>query len=141
MEYSYKATVAPDPDGGFLVTFEDVPEALTAGEDRAEALANAREALGLALRGILQEGRDLPPARAVNGVPVAVDAAVAAKLALVLAFRTADISKSELARRLGKTEGEARRILDPDHGTKIGQIEEALRALGKEIVLNIRDAA
>ena len=84
MEYSYKATLAPDPDGGFLVTFDDVPEAITAGSDRAEALANAREALGLALLGILQAGRDLPPARAHEGVPVAVDAAVAAKLASAL---------------------------------------------------------
>ena len=141
MDYTYKAIVTPDPDGGFLIGFADVPEAITAGEDRREAMTNAREALGLALRGILKSGRNLPQPNATEGVPVAVDANIAAKLAVVLAFRKAGISKSELARRLGKTENEARRILDPDHTSKIGLLQEALRVLGHEIVVTVRTAA
>lgn len=141
MDFTYQATLQDDPDGGFVVTFADVPEAITAGDTRAEALDNAREALGLALRGILQEGRNLPTPAASEGIPVAVDADVAAKLAVVVAFRAAGISKSELARRLGKTEVEGRRILDPDHGTKIGLLQDALRVLGQEIVIRVREAA
>ena len=75
MEYSYQATVEADPDGGFVVTFEDVPEAITAGNTYGEALANAKEALDLALQGILEDGHDLPPALARNGVSVPVDTA------------------------------------------------------------------
>ncbi|MCJ7996671.1 type II toxin-antitoxin system HicB family antitoxin [Rhizobium cremeum] len=141
MQYTYQATVEEDPDGGFIVTFADVPEAITAGDTFEEAMTNAREALGLALRGILQDGRDLPQPAAHDGVPVAVAADEAAKLAVIQAFRQAGISKSELARRLGKTETEARRILDPDHGTKIGLLQEALLALGQEIVVTVRKAA
>ena len=141
MDFTYQATLEDDPDGGFVVTFADVPEAITAGETRADALENAREALGLALRGILLEGRDLPPPAAREGTPVAVDADVAAKLAVIVAFRAAGISKSELARRLGKSENEARRILDPDHGTKLSQLQDALRVLGQEIVIRVREAA
>jgi antitoxin HicB len=141
MLYQYMATVEEDPDGGFLVTFADVPEAITAGDTLEESMDNAREALGLALRGILQDDRDLPRPEARDGVPVAVAADEAAKLAVVQAFRKAGISKAELARRLGKTETEARRILDPDHGTKIGLLQEALRALGQEIVISVREAA
>ncbi|WP_375706565.1 type II toxin-antitoxin system HicB family antitoxin, partial [Bartonella sp. AA33NXGY] len=48
MEYTYQAKLESDPDGGFIVTFPDVPEAITAGENRVEALENAVEALGLA---------------------------------------------------------------------------------------------
>lgn len=139
--FSYVATLLADPDGGFAVTFSDVPEAITAGETREEAIANAREALALALRGIALEGRPLPAPMAREGVEVAVDADTAAKLAVITAFQAAGISKTELARRMGKTETEARRILDPDHGTKIGQLQDALRVLGQEMVISVRKAA
>lgn len=59
MEYTYKAKFETDPDGGFVVTFPDVPEAITAGENRAEALENAVEALGLALRSYPMRGLPL----------------------------------------------------------------------------------
>jgi antitoxin HicB len=45
---TYFAKFEPD-EGGFLVTFTDVPEAITGGKDRAEALANAQDALEVAL--------------------------------------------------------------------------------------------
>ncbi|MEP9398706.1 type II toxin-antitoxin system HicB family antitoxin [Mesorhizobium sp. KR2-14] len=143
MEYIYAARIEPDPEGGFLVTFPDVPEAITAGATLIEARANASEALGLALRGYLVLGRPLPaPATKRKGlVEVPVDATTALKLAVVEAFNASGISKSDLARRLGKAEGEARRILDPDHPTKVQALEAALAALGKEIVISVRDAA
>ncbi|CAN7734099.1 type II toxin-antitoxin system HicB family antitoxin [Neorhizobium tomejilense] len=141
MEFIYRAKFEDDPDGGFLVTFADVPEAITHGETRKEAMSNAQEALGLALRGIVQDGRALPQPIASEGTPVAVDAEDAVKLALIQAFMESDISKSELARRLGKSENEARRILDPDHRTKLGQMQEAMAALGKTLVVSVMEAA
>lgn len=40
---AYPVTLAPDPeDGGFVVTFPDLPEAVTQGETVAEALEEAR---------------------------------------------------------------------------------------------------
>ncbi|MCW4114761.1 type II toxin-antitoxin system HicB family antitoxin [Aurantimonas sp. MSK8Z-1] len=139
--FQYYARIQPDPDGGFLVTFPSVPEAITHGEDHSGALANAREALGLALRGYAEEGRPMPEERTGDGVLVAVDVTDAMKLAVIEAFREAGISKSELARRLGKAETEARRILDPDHPTKLPMLEHALATLGKRIVIDMVDAA
>ncbi len=143
MEYVYGAKIEADPDGGFLVTFPDVPEAITGGDDLVEARANATEALGLALRGVLVMGRGIPRARARRKglVSVAVDPATALKLAVVEAFAASGLSKSELARRLDKAETEARRILDPDHPTKLPLLQAALAVLGKEIVVSVRDAA
>lgn len=141
MEYRYFATFEPDPDGGILVTFQDVPEAITHGTDRAEALASAQEALGLALRGYPYDERDVPTPKVTDGVPITVSADDALKLAVISAFRQANISKAELARRLGKAENEARRILDPDHATKLGPMQAALAALGKEVVIIVKDAA
>ena len=143
MEYIYAARIEPDPEGGFLVTFPDVPEAITAGATLTEARANGSEALGLALRGYLVLDRPLPTraAKCKGLVEVPVNAATALKLAVIEAFNSSGISKSDLARRLGKAEGEARRILDPDHPTKVQALETALAALGKEIVISVRDAA
>ena len=143
MDYVYAADFQPDPEGGFIVTFPDVPEAITFGDDLADARTSAAEALGLALRGYLVLGRPLPKAVAKRKglVAVPVNAATALKLAVVEAFNASGLSKSELARRLGKAEGEARRILDPDHPTKVQALEAALAALGKEIVVSVRDAA
>ena len=61
-------------------------------------------------------------------MPIAVEAAVAAKLAFLDAFREAGIGKSEFGRRIGKDEKEVRRLLDPRHPTKLSTLTEALRA-------------
>ncbi|WP_273794217.1 type II toxin-antitoxin system HicB family antitoxin [Brucella intermedia] len=144
MEYIFRANVEADPDGGFLVTFPDVPEAITHGSDMLEAVTNASEALGLALRGYVADGNELPKPTYkgnANSIEIPVEASDALKLAVVDAFYAARISKTELARRLGKMETEARRILDPDHPTKLPLLEAALAALGKQVVVTIRDAA
>ena len=41
----------------------------------------------------------------------------------------------EAARRLGLDEKEARRMLDPRHGTKVSTLERALHLLGKRVEL------
>jgi antitoxin HicB len=46
-----------------------------------------------------------------------------------------------LARKLGKHEGEVRRMLDLDHETKIGALENALWHLGKQLTSTVRQAA
>ena len=42
---AYPAALIPDPDGGFTVTFRDVPEAITEGDTREEALSNIADAI------------------------------------------------------------------------------------------------
>lgn len=128
---------------GIVVSFPDVPEAITQGDDLADARAMAEDALGLALLTYPERGLPLPKARARGKglIPVAVAPDVAAKLAVLEAFRTADITKSELARRIGKNEKEVRRILDPRHATKLATLTEALNALGHRLVVGMEKAA
>jgi len=124
---------------GIVVSFPDVPEAITQGDDEADAYTQAEEALGLALLTYPARGLPLPHARKRGAglVPVAVDPEVAAKLAVIEAVRTAGISKSEFARRIGKDEKEARRILDPRHPTKLTTLAAALRKLGQRLVIAV----
>ena len=140
--FVYRATFEPgDKRGAIVVSFPDVPEAITQGKSKVHAHQQAAEALGLALLSYPARGLPLPKSKARSGVPVAVEADIAAKLALLEAFRAAAISKSELARRIGKDEKEVRRMLDVRHPTKLPALTEALRALGKRLVIGIAEAA
>jgi antitoxin HicB len=140
--FVYYAKFEPGDEDGIVVTFPDVPEAITQGDDMADARTQAEEALGLAL--LTYPERDLPiPAAKAKGrglKPIAVAPDVAAKLAVLDAFKRAKITKTELARRLGKDEKEVRRILDPRHATKLPALTAALSALGRRLVVGIEAA-
>jgi antitoxin HicB len=141
--FVYGARFEPGDEGGIVVSFPDVPEAITQGEDAADAAKQAQEALGLAL--LTYPRRELPvpeaKARARGLVRIAVAPEVAAKIAVLEAFAKSGISKSELARRLRKDEKEVRRILDPHHATKLASLTEALRELGQQLVIGVQAAA
>jgi antitoxin HicB len=131
----------PNGVGGMIVTFEEVPEAITEGATLEAALANAVDALELALLGYMKDGLALPVAPSKSAAnAVYVTAPVAAKLAFYEAFRNSGLSKSALARKLGKDEAEVRRMLDPHHATKLGALDDALRALGKRLSIVVEDA-
>ena len=143
MRYTYPCDLTPDQeDGGFNVTFPDVPEALTCGDDRAEALEMAEDALVVALCAYVDNDEDIPvPSDAAEGqVMVAVPPIVAAKLALYTAMRKQGIAAGELAERLGLGEDAVRKVMDPDYGSHLTQVEKALRAVGRSLVIEDRAA-
>lgn len=127
--YPLQLEAAP---GTHIAHFTDFPEALTEGPDVATALARAADALEEAVAARMLDREDIPaPSPATSGNYVlAVPAATAAKAAIYLAMREAKISNVELARRLGIDERQVRRLLDPAHGSKLADIDRALRALG-----------
>lgn len=143
-DFTYPVDLTPDADdGGFVVTFPDVPEAITQGDDVPGALAEAADALEEAIAGRIRSGDEIPTPRApADGQSVVpVPALTAAKAALYLALRQTGITKSELAERLGRDEKEVRRLLDPRHSSKMARIQAALAALGKRIALRLLDEA
>jgi len=60
MEYAYPCVLRSEPGGGFSVHFPDVPEALTCGDDRDDALAMAEDALVTALGAYIRGSEELP---------------------------------------------------------------------------------
>jgi len=138
MEYQYFATFTPDPDDGILVTFEDVPEAITHGRNPVEALAMGREALGLALLGRLEMGRDLPKPESTSGVLIAVDPIDALQAAVIVAFRASGYSAAKLAHHMGKRKKKVRRLLDPNKLSRFSSLAAALATLGHCIVIEVR---
>jgi antitoxin HicB len=142
-ELAYPVTLTADPvDGGFVVTFEDLPEAITQGETVPEALAEVADALEEAVAGRIRRGDLIPePSPAADRPLVPVPVQTAAKAALYLALQETGITKAELAVRLGCDEKEVRRLLDPRHPSKLPRIQKALAALGKGLSVRLVDEA
>lgn len=123
-----------------LVSFPDIPEALTEGNTEREALLEAADCLIAALGGYVNDGRSIPQPSASSGPVVELPALIAAKLALYETMREQDIDIGELAERLGEVATTVRRLLDLDHRSHIDQVETALEALGKRLVLEVHAA-
>lgn len=137
--FVYPARLSEEADGRYTVTFPDVPEAITFGSDRENALANAVDALSTALAEYARRGLAAPrPSRPGPGqAMIAADAVIALKLALAEAMREQRIKKAALARRLGTDEKEVRRLLDPAHASKARRLADALRALGHSVEVSV----
>lgn len=140
--YEYPVTLVPDEDdGGFVVTFEDYPEAITQGEDVADALREAEDCLEEAVANRIVRGVELPrPSSPKAGQSViSLPAPTAVKAAFYCAIRELNATKVELAITLGVDEKEVRRLLDPHHGSKLTRIDELLRMLGKRLTIRLDD--
>ena len=138
MRFIYSATLRYAGTREVVVSFRDLPECLTSGSDTASALAEAADALEEAIAARITDAEPIPEPSAMKGgneYAVAVPPATAAKAALVLAFRESGLSQSDFARRLGVNEKVVRRMLDPRHRTAASRIGSALRALGRELVV------
>jgi antitoxin HicB len=141
MPFVYPYTLHQSGDGAWQVRFPDVPEALTEGATDEEAGTLALDALVAALGGIMKLRRDLPEPSNEGQAFVVIPMLQSAKLALYRAIRERGLNNVTLGRKLNMSEGEIRRMLDLDHATKIGTIEQALRQLGKQIAIEVREAA
>lgn len=137
MRYAYPCVLASEEDGGYSVSFPHVPEALTCGDDREEALVMAEDALAVALGAYVQCREDIPvPGPASPGQEtVAVPLVVAAKLALYSAMREQGMTKVGLARLMGLSEGAVRKLVNPNHRSHVRQVEKALRKVGRRLVV------
>jgi antitoxin HicB len=141
MRYVFPATVEQDEDGQFIVSFRDVPEALTSGETLEEALAEAVDCLVVALDGYVDKRKPRPLPRPSRSHPgehaVSVPPLIAAKLGLHDAMRDAGLTPAALAERLGLSEAAARRLLDLGHHSRIEDVQAALATLGRRIEITV----
>lgn len=140
---AYPASLAPDPDGGFTVTFRDVPAAITEGDTREEALLRAEDALESALAMYVAGNESLPLASEPepDEAMVPLSALGMAKTALYEAMREQGVGRAELARRLRWHLPQVARVLDLRHASKMEQIETALAALGLRLIVEVARAA
>jgi antitoxin HicB len=136
MEMTYPAKMIAQ-DGGFFVQFVDLPDTFTEGQTREEALFNASEVLSAMLGWRLDEGLDIPaPSRKVrNACYIAPDA----KTQAVLLLRQArgERTLADLARAMGTSWPQAKRLEDVHHWPSLKTLDRAARVLGKRLVLSM----
>ena len=136
----FPVTLTPDETvGGFVVTFADIPEAITQGETLEEALAMAQDALETALEFYFEDKRTVPalskPKR--NQHVIELPASLSAKVLLLNEMVIQNVRPAELARRLRTTPQEVNRLTNLRHTTRIDGIEAALRALGRQLEIRL----
>lgn len=136
--FKYPARLIPDGEG-FAVQFRDIPEAITAGATRDEAIEMAGDALVTAMDFYFEDKRPVPqPSAAKRGdVLIELPPSIATKVMLLNAMLAKNVTAAELARRMNTRRQEINRVIDLGHATKIDTIAAALSALGMHLELSV----
>ena len=137
--FAYPASLEPDEDGRAVVTFPDLPGAVTDSADQAEALVDAADCLSQALATRISHGEEIPPASPAQPDQYVVlpDPTIALKAALYTQLRERDMTVADLADRLGVEWHQAARLIDPKWSSKLTNLSAALAALGCRIGISI----
>jgi len=137
----YQALFAPQPEGGYSVTFPDIPEAITEGDSMEAATFAASESLTLALECMLEAGEPIPPGREhTGGVWIVPCASIQAAVALRLARLAQGKSVSDVARALHTSWPAAQRLESPRANPTLRQLERAAAAMGRRLCLALEPA-
>lgn len=137
--FIYPAAITKQAEGGYLVKFPDLPEAITQGETLEDALLEAADCLEEAIANRMAMKLEIPkPSRTKkNQHSISLHATIAAKAALYLSMREEKLSNTALAKKLHCDEKEIRRMLDPYYYSKLLSIEHALNALGQQLEISV----
>ena len=139
MQYVYPCDIdGNETDGdGFTAIFPDVDGAITGGFTFREALINAEDCLVVALASCVDCHEPLPaPSPFREGQELlTVQPVIAAQLDLYTAMREQGISRAELAERVGVSSDDTDRLLSLDYRTPIGEVLQALRAVGGDLAV------
>lgn len=90
----YPAVFHKAEEGGFWVSFPDLPECMTQGDDLQEAYEMASDALGLAITSRMEEKAELPAASDPSGVVTEEDAFCVLVEFDLLAYRKRNSSRA-----------------------------------------------
>ena len=132
MKYPAKFT----KDGtGFVVTFRDIPEAITQGDTHDEAIEMAEDVLLAAMDFYFEDNRQVPSPSKPKKDEVLINLPISAatKVMLLNTLLEKRVTQAELAKLMGIRPQQVTRIVNLEHTTKIDTVEKAFRALGREL--------
>lgn len=130
----YPAKLTKDEDG-FVITFRDIPEAITQGDTHDEAMEMAEDALLTAMDFYFEDNRQVPlPSKPKKDeVLINLPISAATKVMLLNTLLEKGVTQAELAKLMGIRPQQVTRIVNLEHTTKIDTVEKAFRALGREL--------
>ncbi|MDH2999499.1 antitoxin [Chelonobacter oris] len=126
-------------ENSYSVTFRDIPEAITCGDDLDDALFMAKDALLTAMDFYFEDRRAVPPPSLAQDGEYLIELplSVSAKVLLLNEMVAQNISNVELAKRIKVKPQEVQRITNLEHTTKIDTLARAFAALGKNLNLSV----
>jgi antitoxin HicB len=140
--YKYAAVFEPAEEGGFVITFPDIPEIATQAETPEEGMDMAVDALQLALSLYMKNKEAIPEPGDHQGphiVHITLPALVGAKIALYELMRSRNKRKADLAKILRRQPSEIDRLLSLRHKSRMDDIESAFRVLGATLEITVHD--
>ena len=138
----YPARFEAAEEGGVVISFRDIPEALTQGDTLEEAIDLAQDALVTAIEFYFEDERPIPaPSKAKKGEELIELPIVAqAKVLLLNEMLAQNVTPAEIARRLHTSPQSVNRLVKLGHPTKIETIGDALQTLGKRLEVQLEPA-
>ncbi len=142
MALGYRYSLERQDNGWWLVRFPGIPEALTEGETKEKARANARDCVITALEGYMKAGKPLPRGGLGHSGPdrAVLPSLVTAKLAVYETMRARGWSRVKLAKALSLSENSVRRLLDLHHSSHMRIIDSALAKMNAELSIDLPKA-
>ena len=140
----YPARFEPAEEGGFVITIPDFGWGVSQGDSETDARDMATALLQTLVQEHIRKGEALPRPGKHRGPQfrtIRLPSLPAVKAEFYTAFRASGLRKAQLARRLGIPRPNVDRLFDLRHQSRLDQIEAAFKALGKEITIEVRDAA
>lgn len=136
----YPAIFKPAEDtGGYEVSFRDIPEAITCGDNLEDAIVMAEDALVTCMDFYFDDKRPVPmPSAPQPGDRlIELPPSVAAKVLLLNEMLSQNVRPVDLARKMNARTQDVTRLLNLKHATKIDAIAMAVKALGKDLEMRI----
>lgn len=130
---------ADKESGGYVVTFRDIPEAITQGETFDEAVCMAKDVLISSMDFYFEDKRPVPmPSAPQPGEHlIELPTSLSAKVLLLNEMLAQNVRPSDLARKMNTRSQDINRLIDLGHKTKIDAIAAAVGALGKSLEIRI----
>ncbi|KGF32079.1 MULTISPECIES: type II toxin-antitoxin system HicB family antitoxin [Oligella] len=134
----YPFVLTPDAPG-FTVTFPDLPEAITYGETKEEAIDLAYDCLVTALDFYFDDMRAVPEPSKVKDEQYAVmlPASVTVKVKLLNEMTKQRIKQADLARLMNLSPTQVNRMVNLHRATKVDTLDRAFKALGKTLEFEV----
>lgn len=140
-DFAYPAKIVKRRSGHYEVQFIDLDEAFTYGDSLEQALDHACEVLSGIILTRLDFGEDVPtPSKGVKGrnvYYVLPDGKTQSALLIREAFAGRNVA--QIARSMETSWPAVNRLKNPSHWPTLKQLERALRAAGKQLVIGMKD--
>lgn len=140
-EFDYPLSIRRT-ERGYMVRSLDFPERSGLAPSLQAAMEKGQIYVVDAIAARIAARQEIPSSSPAERRPVVhLPTLVAAKISLYRAMREQKISQSELARRLNCDPKQVRRLIDPNNSSRQEQLDAALAAVGRRLILTVAETS